>query len=194
MVFQSFNLFGHMTVIENIMFFPVTLLGSCDQALVDLLFIQALPPELGGGHGDLRSGDLHVPGEVSVALAQLVGLLLGLAGDDPDLVQLVVVGLGKGGGVAPYGCLTPQQEHGRRHLEQAAGDAIQRILQRRGVVPDAADAASVRGLSVARLGDEIPMIHASFLYVHIGYHCSFGRDAHFHDRLFAVGSRCRKAR
>ena len=95
-------------------------LGGGDQTLVDLLLIQTLPPELGGGHGDLRGGDLHVPGQVPVAVAQLVGLLLGPASDDPDLIQLVVVGLGEGGGVAPERGLPAKQQHGRRHLNQAA--------------------------------------------------------------------------
>ena len=35
MVFQSFNLFGHMTVIENIMFSPVKLLGKSRQEAYD---------------------------------------------------------------------------------------------------------------------------------------------------------------
>ena len=36
MVFQSFNLFGHMTVIENIMFSPVDLKGMSRQEAYDL--------------------------------------------------------------------------------------------------------------------------------------------------------------
>ncbi len=60
MVFQSFNLFGHMTVIENIMFSPVELLGKSKQEAFDegmkLLRMVGLaekaldyPDELSGG-------------------------------------------------------------------------------------------------------------------------------------------------
>jgi len=34
-VFQSYNLFGHMTVIENIMYAPVKLLGKSRQDAYD---------------------------------------------------------------------------------------------------------------------------------------------------------------
>ena len=138
-------------------------LGGGDQALVDLLFIQALPPELRSGHGDLRGRDLHVPGELAIADAQLVGLRLGLARNDADLVQLVVVGLGEAGGVAPKGGQPAQHQHGRRHLEQAAGDVIQGILEGGGVFTHAAHAALVRGFSVARLGDEVEYLLADIL-------------------------------
>ena len=60
MVFQSFNLFGHMTVIENIMFSPVTLKGVSRQEAynrgMELLQMVGLsekamnyPDELSGG-------------------------------------------------------------------------------------------------------------------------------------------------
>ena len=60
MVFQSFNLFGHMTVIENIMFSPITLLDKPKQEAYDegmkLLRMVGLaqkamnyPDELSGG-------------------------------------------------------------------------------------------------------------------------------------------------
>ncbi len=60
MVFQSFNLFGHMTAIENIMFSPMRLLGKSKQEAYEdgMRLLQAVglkekalryPDELSGG-------------------------------------------------------------------------------------------------------------------------------------------------
>ena len=71
--------------------------------------------------------------------------------------------MGKGGGIAPERGLPAKQQHGRRHLQQSAGDATQRILQGSGVVLHAAHAASLCGFSVASLGDEVENLLADVL-------------------------------
>ena len=139
-------------------------LGGGDQTLVDLLLIQALPPEFGGSYRDFRGGDFHVPGEVPVTVAQLVGLFLGPASDDTDLIQLVVVGLGKGDGIAPERGLPTKQQHGGCHLQQSAGDAPQRVLQGGSVVLHTAHAAPLGGFRVAGLGDEVEDFLADVLF------------------------------
>ena len=80
MVFQSFNLFSHMTVIENIMFSPMTLLGKKKQAAYDdamrLLRMVGLAEKA-----------LNYPDELSGGQKQRIAIARTLA-MDPDIILL----------------------------------------------------------------------------------------------------------
>lgn len=78
MVFQSFNLFDHMTVIENIMYAPVRLLGMTRQEAYDLGM------ELLGKVG-LAGKSLNYPEELSGGQKQRVAIARTLA-MDPDII------------------------------------------------------------------------------------------------------------
>ena len=80
MVFQSFNLFSHMTVIENIMFSPMTLLGKNKQEAYDdamrLLRMVGLAEKA-----------LNYPDELSGGQKQRIAIARTLA-MDPDIILL----------------------------------------------------------------------------------------------------------
>ena len=80
MVFQSFNLFGHMTVIENIMKPPMELLGKTKQEAYDngirLLRLVGLADKA-----------LHYPDELSGGQKQWIAIARTLA-MDPDIILL----------------------------------------------------------------------------------------------------------
>ena len=80
MVFQSFNLFGHMTVIENVMFSPVELKGMSRQAAYDkgieLLRMVGLAEKA-----------LNYPDELSGGQKQRVAIARTLA-MDPEIILL----------------------------------------------------------------------------------------------------------
>ena len=80
MVFQSFNLFGHMTVIENIMFSPVSLKGMSRQAAYDKGM--ALLRSVG-----LAEKALSYPDELSGGQKQRVAIARTLA-MDPEIILL----------------------------------------------------------------------------------------------------------
>ncbi len=78
MVFQSFNLFGHMTVIENIMNPQITLLGKSRQEAYD--YAMELLHKVG-----LGSKALSYPDELSGGQQQRVAIARTLA-MDPDII------------------------------------------------------------------------------------------------------------
>ncbi len=78
MVFQSFNLFGHMTVIENIMFSPVSLKGMSRQEAYDKGM--ALLRMVG-----LAEKSLNYPDELSGGQKQRVAIARTLA-MDPEII------------------------------------------------------------------------------------------------------------
>ena len=78
MVFQSFNLFGHMTVIENIMNPQITLLGKSRQDAYD--YAMELLHKVG-----LGSKALSYPDELSGGQQQRVAIARTLA-MDPDII------------------------------------------------------------------------------------------------------------
>ena len=80
MVFQSFNLFGHMTVIENIMFSPVDLKGMSRQEAYDKGM--ALLRSVG-----LAEKALSYPDELSGGQKQRVAIARALA-MDPEIILL----------------------------------------------------------------------------------------------------------
>ena len=80
MVFQSFNLFGHMTVIENIMFSPITLKGASRQEAYDKGM--ALLRMVG-----LAEKALNYPDELSGGQKQRIAIARTLA-MDPDIILL----------------------------------------------------------------------------------------------------------
>jgi len=80
MVFQSFNLFGHMTVIENIMFSPIKLLGKSKQAAYD--DAMRLLRTVG-----LAEKALNYPEELSGGQKQRIAIARTLA-MDPDIILL----------------------------------------------------------------------------------------------------------
>ena len=80
MVFQSFNLFGHMTVIENIMFSPITLKGVSRQEAYDKGM--ALLRMVG-----LGEKALNYPDELSGGQKQRVAIARTLA-MDPEIILL----------------------------------------------------------------------------------------------------------
>ena len=80
MVFQSFNLFGHMTVIENIMFSPVELKGMSRQEAYDRGM--ALLRSVG-----LAEKALSYPDELSGGQKQRVAIARALA-MDPEIILL----------------------------------------------------------------------------------------------------------
>ena len=80
MVFQSFNLFGHRTVIENIMMAPMDLLGASKQAAYDTGM--RLLRQVG-----LAEKALNYPDELSGGQKQRVAIARTLA-MDPDVVLL----------------------------------------------------------------------------------------------------------
>ena len=78
MVFQSFNLFGHMTVVENIMNPQITLLGKSRQDAYD--YAMELLHKVG-----LGSKALSYPDELSGGQQQRVAIARTLA-MDPDII------------------------------------------------------------------------------------------------------------
>ena len=78
MVFQSFNLFGHMLVAENIMYGPVKLLGMSKQAAYDRAL--ELLAQVG-----LKDKALNYPHELSGGQRQRVAIARGLA-MNPDIL------------------------------------------------------------------------------------------------------------
>ncbi len=78
MVFQHFNLFGHMSVIENIMYAPVRLLGKTKQEAYDEGM--RLLAEVG-----MAGRALSYPGELSGGQKQRVAIARTLA-MDPDVI------------------------------------------------------------------------------------------------------------
>ncbi len=80
MVFQSFNLFGHMTAIENIMFSPMRLLGKPKQQAYEdgIRLLQAV---------GLKEKALRYPDELSGGQKQRVAIARTLA-MDPDIILL----------------------------------------------------------------------------------------------------------
>ena len=80
MVFQSFNLFGHMTVIENIMTPPMDLLGKSKQEAYDkgMELLRTV---------GLASKALNYPDELSGGQKQRIAIARTLA-MDPDIVLL----------------------------------------------------------------------------------------------------------
>ena len=78
MVFQSFNLFGHMLVAENIMYGPVKLLGMSKQAAYDRAL--ELLAQVG-----LKDKALNFPHELSGGQRQRVAIARGLA-MNPDIL------------------------------------------------------------------------------------------------------------
>ena len=80
MVFQQFNLFGHMTVIENVMYAPVKLLGRTRQQAYDDGI--RLLSEVG-----MAGRALHYPEELSGGQKQRVAIARTLA-MDPDVILL----------------------------------------------------------------------------------------------------------
>ena len=78
MVFQSFNLFDHMTVIENIMYAPVKLLGMSKQDAYDLGM--SLLTKVG-----LAAKSLNYPDELSGGQKQRVAIARALA-MDPEII------------------------------------------------------------------------------------------------------------
>ncbi len=80
MVFQSFNLFGHMTVIENIMFSPISLKGMSRQAAYDRSM--KLLRMVG-----LAERALNYPDELSGGQKQRVAIARTLA-MDPEIILL----------------------------------------------------------------------------------------------------------
>ena len=78
MVFQSFNLFDHMTVIENIMYAPVKLLGMTRQEAYDLGMSLLGKVGLAGKY-------LNYPEELSGGQKQRVAIARTLA-MDPDII------------------------------------------------------------------------------------------------------------
>jgi len=78
MVFQSFNLFGHMTVIENIMFSPMELLGKSKQeAYVEGMKLLRMV--------GLAEKALNYPDELSGGQKQRIAIARTLA-MDPDII------------------------------------------------------------------------------------------------------------
>ena len=112
MVFQSFNLFGHMTVIENIMLAPMDLLGASKQAAYDtgMRLLRTV---------GLAEKALNYPDELSGGQKQRIAIARTLAMDpdvilldeptsalDPTMVgevQAVIRDLAKTGGTGPSG-------------------------------------------------------------------------------------------
>ena len=80
MVFQSFNLFGHLTVVENIMFSPVETLGVSRQDAYDKAM--QLLKQVG-----LADRALSYPDELSGGQKQRVAIARALA-MDPDVILL----------------------------------------------------------------------------------------------------------
>jgi len=80
MVFQHFNLFGHMTVIENVMYAPVKLLGKTRQQAYDDGI--RLLSEVG-----MAGRALHYPEELSGGQKQRVAIARTLA-MDPEVILL----------------------------------------------------------------------------------------------------------
>ena len=80
MVFQHFNLFGHMTVIENVMYAPVKLLGKTRQEAYDDGI--RLLSEVG-----MAGRALHYPEELSGGQKQRVAIARTLA-MDPEVILL----------------------------------------------------------------------------------------------------------
>ena len=80
MVFQSFNLFGHMTVIENIMMAPMRLLGKSKQEAYDtgMELLRAV---------GLAEKALNYPDELSGGQKQRIAIARTLA-MDPDVILL----------------------------------------------------------------------------------------------------------
>ena len=80
MVFQSFNLFGHMTVIENIMLAPMDLLGASKQAAYDtgMRLLRTV---------GLAEKALNYPDELSGGQKQRIAIARTLA-MDPDVILL----------------------------------------------------------------------------------------------------------
>ncbi|MCR5576560.1 MAG: amino acid ABC transporter ATP-binding protein [Oscillospiraceae bacterium] len=80
MVFQSFNLFGHMTAIENIMLGPMDLLGRSKQEAYDegMRLLRTV---------GLAEKALHYPDELSGGQKQRVAIARALA-MDPDILLL----------------------------------------------------------------------------------------------------------
>ena len=80
MVFQSFNLFGHMTVIENIMLAPMDLLGISKQAAYDtgMRLLRTV---------GLAEKALNYPDELSGGQKQRIAIARTLA-MDPDVILL----------------------------------------------------------------------------------------------------------
>ena len=78
MVFQPFNLFGHMTVIENIMFSPVTLKGVSRQEAYDrgMALLQMV---------GLSEKALNYPDELSGGQKQRIAIARTLA-MDPEII------------------------------------------------------------------------------------------------------------
>ena len=80
MVFQSFNLFGHLTVIENIMLSPMDLLGKSRQAAYDegMRLLRTV---------GLAEKALNYPDELSGGQKQRIAIARTLA-MDPDVILL----------------------------------------------------------------------------------------------------------
>jgi len=80
MVFQSFNLFGHLTVIENIMLAPMDLLGKSKQEAYDegMRLLRTV---------GLAEKELNYPDELSGGQKQRIAIARTLA-MDPDIILL----------------------------------------------------------------------------------------------------------